>query len=160
MRFINHWLIREGPAYYSWCRPWVDGVGWSKKAGWGSHGDQASRWYTPMSSVSIPDSKFLPGVPEPDGLKSPMMKKTRSSPCFFWSMCFITAKEIVTKIVYYSGIIWSGNLCHLIGEFRYFTFNITINVVRRLSTTLLFVFCLSCVSFVFLSDFSFFFCIS
>ena len=45
----------EGPAHCGWYHPWAGGPGVYKKAGWASHGEQASKQHPSMGSASAPD---------------------------------------------------------------------------------------------------------
>jgi hypothetical protein len=49
-----------GPTHCGWFYPWAGGPGLYKKAGWASHGEQASKQHPSVASISAPISRFLP----------------------------------------------------------------------------------------------------
>lgn len=40
---VFFWWMVESPAYCAWCRPWPDGLGWCRRAGWASLREEASQ---------------------------------------------------------------------------------------------------------------------
>jgi hypothetical protein len=51
--------MRKGPTQGRWYHPWACGPGWYKKAGWASHGEQATKQHSSMASASASASRFL-----------------------------------------------------------------------------------------------------
>lgn len=90
---------RCGSADYGQCRPWAGGPGCCKKAGWATHGEQASKQCPSMASTSAPASRFMLWVSALtsfwDGLwpRCGKLKWTLSILSCICSRCLITETE-------------------------------------------------------------------
>ena len=108
--FLDWWFIGEGTAPCEWCHSWDGGLGCYKKAA-GSYGGKA--YHTP---TSVRSCLWVPALSSLNDRLYDM--STLLSPSCFWSQCFSTAMETLTK----TWSLYHFYICRLIflGTFNYY----------------------------------------
>ena len=87
-----------GPAHCGWGHLWAGSPGFYKKAGWASHGEQASEEHPSMASASAPASRFLQCLSScPDFQWKCQSNKPFPPQLALRLWCFIAAVETLTQ---------------------------------------------------------------